>query len=170
MRHPHLEILLRWLRLQPAVFSFQESGDDLKILELFSGKTLALQSNALQLIEERANSVNPSESYVIALFESGRQLVFSKQGFAFPPDYSNTGPLSLPNPVYCMQDYFTLMNKLRHVAAEPDRGREGLDLILVLIALLDGAKAVGMEVDPEIQAVEEILAKLEKGETLAPPH
>ena len=170
MRHPHLEILLRWLRSHPGIFSFHEDGDDLTALELFSGKSLRLRGGSIQAIEERANSVDPKETYVIALFDSGGQVVFSAQGFAFPPNYQNTGPLSLPNQVYCMQDYQQLMVQLRHVAAEADRGREALDIIMVLIALLDGAKAAGLDVDPEIQAVEGILATLEKGETLPPPH
>ncbi|HEX5034797.1 MAG TPA: hypothetical protein VFW62_09970, partial [bacterium] len=166
MRHPQDEILRRWLRLKPGVFSFREEGEDLLILELFSGKTRRIKGSEIEAIEERANSVNPAESYVIVMLHSGRQLVLSAQGFAFPPDFSNTGPLSLPNQVYCMQDYHQLMNQLRHIAAEADRARDALDIIMVLIALLDGARAVGLEVDAETQAVDEILSILEKGGTL----
>ena len=160
----------RWLKLKPGVFAVREEGEDLLILELFSSKTRRLSSSEIEAIEERPNSVNPAESYVIVLLNSGRQLVLSAQGFAFPPDFSNTGPLPLPNQVYCMQDYHQLMNQLRHVAAEADRGRDALDMIMVLIALLDGAKAVGLDVDAETQAVEEILSTLEKGGTLPDPH
>ncbi|HKX12494.1 MAG TPA: hypothetical protein VJP40_05030 [bacterium] len=170
MRHPQDEILRRWLKLKPGIFSYREEGENLLVLELFSGKSRWLKSGEIEAIEERPNSANPAETYVIILLNSGRQLVLSAQGFAFPPDFSNTGPLSLPNQVYCIQDYHQLMNQLRHVAAEGDRGRDALDIIMVLIALLDGARAVGLEVDAETQAVDEILGTLEKGQTLPPPH
>lgn len=170
MRHPQFEILLRWLQSHPGPFSSREEGDDLEVLEHFSGKTLSLKSAAIQAFEERNNSVTPGETYVVLLLNSGRQLVLSAQGIAFAPDFTNTGPLSLPNQVYCLQDYHQLMNQLRHVAAEAERGREALEIIMVLIALLDGARAIGLEVDAETQAVESILATLERGETLPPPH
>ena len=160
----------RWLKQRPGIFSYREEGDDLVLLELFSAKTRRLKASEIQAIEERSNSLNPAETYVLLLLNSGAQLVLSAQGFAFPPDFSNTGPLPLPNQVYCMQDYHQLMNQLRHVAAEADRGRAALDIILVLIALLDGARAAGLEVDAEAQAVDEILSTLEKGSTLPPPH
>lgn len=170
MRHPQDEILRNWLKRKPGVFSFREEGEDCLILELFSGKTRRIKAGEIEAVEERPNSVNPDQSYIIVLLNSGRQLVLSAQGFAFPPDFTNTGPLSLPNQVYCMQDYHQLMNQLRHVAAEADRGRDALDIIMVLIALLDGARAAGLEVDTETQAVDEILSTLEKGGTLPPPH
>lgn len=170
MRHPQDEILRRWLRLRPGIFSSREEGEDLLLLELFSGKTRLIKADEIEAIEERPNTVNPAESYVALRFNSGRQLVLSAQGFAFPPDFSNTGPLPLPNQVYCMQDYQQLMNQLRHLAAEADRGRDSLTLIMVLIAVLDGAKAVGLDVDAETEAVDEILATLEKGGNLPPPH
>ncbi len=170
MRHPQFDILTRWLKSHPGPFSFREEGEDLAILEAFSGKTLTLRGASVQAVEERVNSVQSGETYVIVMLATGHQVVFSAQGFAFPPDFSSTGPLSLPNPVYCMQDYHQLMNRLRHIAAEADRGREALEIIMVLIALLDGAKAVGIGVDAEIQAVESILSTLERGETLPPPH
>jgi len=170
MRNPKLEILLRWLQKNPGLFSIREEGGDLEVLELYSGKGLKVGGSTVSAVEERNNSANPAETYVILLFDSGRQVVFSKQGLAFPPDFSNTGELSLPNQVYCFQDFKNLMNQLRHVAAEADRSREALQIIMVLIALLDGARAVGLAVDAETQAVEEILAKLESGETLPPPH
>lgn len=170
MRHPQDEILRRWLRNRPGLFSSREEGDDLLLLELFSGKTRLLRSDEIEAIEERPNSVNPTETYIVILLASGHQLVLSPQGFAFPPDFSNTGPLSLPNQVYCMQDYHQLMNQLRHLAAEAERGRDSLTLIMVLIAVLDGAKAAGLEVDTEIQTVDEILVTLEKGGNLPPPH
>ncbi|KAB2839903.1 hypothetical protein F9K50_06735, partial [bacterium] len=161
MRHPQFDILTRWLKTHPGPFSFREEGDDLVVLEAYSGKTLTLRGTSVQAVEERANNVQAGETYVIVLFASGRQVVFSAQGFAFPPDFSSTGPLTLPNQVYCMQDYHHLVNRLRHVAAEAERGREALEIIMVLIALLDGAKAVGLDVDAETQAVESILATLE---------
>ncbi len=170
MRNPKLEILDRWLKKNSSLFSVRAEGDDLQVLELYSAKELQLRGASVSEVEERPNSANPLETYVIVLFESGRQIVFSKQGFAFAPDFTNTGPLPLPNQVYCFQDFQNLMSQLRHVAAEADRGREALQILMVLIALLDGARAVGLEVGGETQEAEKILATLERGETLPPPH
>jgi hypothetical protein len=170
MKHPQLHILLQWLQGHPALFSFQENGENLMILEGFSRKSRLLKSQEIERVEERFNSTVQTESYVIVLLTSGKQIVFSAHGFAFPPDFSSTGELPLPNQVYCFQDYQNIFQRLQHVASEEDRKREALELILVLIAILDGAKLVGIEVGREEEQVNEVLSQLEKDIPVPPPH
>ncbi len=170
MRHPQAEILLAWLKGHPGTFGFQEEGAGLHLVEIYSGKNRILRDVEIVRIEERPNTVNPNETYLVLLLEDGRQLALSPQGFAFAPDFINTGPLPLPNQVYCMQDFQDLFNKLKHLGSEDDRKAEALQLITVLISLVDGAKAVGLDLDREAEEVDKILVQLEKGTPLPPPH
>ena len=162
--------VLAWLKKNPGIFSFREEGANLELKENFSQKTRLIRAGEVEKLEEKSNSAQPGQTYLVFMFASGKQLALAPQGFVFPPDFTNTGPLPLPSPVYCMQDFNGIFNQLKHVASEPDRKREALDIILFLIALLDGARAAGLDVDDETHAVEAILADLEKGATPPPPH
>ena len=162
--------IAQWLTGHPGIFQHQLEGETLQLREIVTGKTRSLQPGEIQHLEFKQNSLKPQEEYLLLLLERGRQLVLAPQGFVFAPDFSNTGPLSLPSQVYCLQDYHQLYSQLSHVAAEPDRRRDALDLVMVLIAILDGARAVGLEVDEETRKVDQILEALEKGEALPHPH
>jgi hypothetical protein len=165
-----LNQIAHWISQHPGVFQCQFEGGNLQLREISSGKTRSLGPREIHHLEEKQNSLKPQENYLIVLLENGVQLVLAPQGFVFGPDFGNTGPLSLPSQVYCLQDYHQLFSQLSHVAAEPDRRREALDLILVLIAILDGARTIGLDVDVETRNVEKILKALEQGEALPPPH
>jgi len=78
--------------------------------------------------------------------------------------------LATPDPVYLPAGLLNNTGQLRHLASEADRGREAMQIVMLLIAILDGARTVGLEVGAETQAVEEILTVLEKGEALPSPH
>lgn len=166
---PNLTIL-QWLKTHPGIFNFHEEGGVLHLVENYSQKALSLAYAELADLEEKANSTSPHETYLVLRLHSGIQWVLASQGFVFPPDFRNTGPLTLPSQVYCMQDFNNLFHRLRHVAAESERGREALDLVLALIAILDGAKAIGLPTDAEAREIETILNSLEKGEPLTQPH
>ncbi len=170
MKHPQFAVVSQWLQRHPGIFQYREEAADLLLSENYSQKSLRIRASDLDRLEEKINAALPGETYLVMLFINGRQLVLSRQGFVFPPDLSNTGPIDLPSPVYCMQDFNNLFNRLRHLASEAERGREALGLIMVLIAILDGAKAVGLEVDAEAREVEKILSDLEKGHPTPPPH
>lgn len=170
MASKSLEIIKTWTRQHPGIFQVRDEGQYLHILEQYSGKALSLRENSLQEVVERTNQMQNQESYLILLFDSGSQLVLSQQGFAFSPDFTNTGPIPLPSQVYCMRDFQDLFHKMEHIASEEDRGREALDLIMILISLLDGARQVGLEVSVETTSVETILSQLEAGKTPPPPH
>lgn len=160
--------ITHWLQHHAALFLWEETSDAIEMKELYSGKSLKLKKNNIEKIELKANTLNSGEDYVVLLLSQGNQLVLASQGFVFPPDFTNTGPMTLPSPVYCLQDFAQLFHRLQHLAAEAERQREAVELIMVLIAILDGAKGVGLDVEAEAEAVEKILSQLERGEIV--PH
>jgi hypothetical protein len=157
-----LEKIKRWCQLHPGIFSLREEAKTLTLHELYSQKDRTLNENQIRDVVHKQNALKPNEDYLVILMESGQQLVLAPQGFVFPPDFTNTGPLPLPSQVYCLRDYQDLYEKLKWVSGEADRRREVLDLIMILIALLDGARGVGLEVDQETQDVEAILNQIER--------
>lgn len=170
MKYPLLEKINNWIQAHPGIFQIRNEKEGLWVLENYSQKSRLLPGAEIQEVASRPNPLNPGESYLIVLFNSGQQLVLSQQGFVFPPDFTHTGPIPLPSQVYCMQDFQNLFGKLQHLAAEPDRGRESLELVMILIAILDGARAAGLEVTTEAREVDRILSNLEQGQALPDPH
>ena len=163
MISPHQTTIRTWLLQHPRVFAFQEDGSQWHILELGSGKQLALNPGAIEAVESRVDS-DTSASYLALMLESGAQLVLSQQGFAFSPDFQNTGPMELPVAVFCLADFHQLYAKLNHLVDDhPEESRQALDLVMLLIALLDGARNVGLDVERETRRVEKILEALESG-------
>jgi hypothetical protein len=159
----NLEKIKQWCQSHPGIFSFREDAGTLTLRELYSQKDRTLKDTEIREVAVKQNSLKPNEDYLVILMELGLQWVLTAQGFAFPPDFTNTGPLPLPNQVYCLRDYQDLYEKLKWVSGEPERRREALDLVMILIALLDGARRVGLEVDQETRAVEAVLTGLEAG-------
>jgi hypothetical protein len=157
----NLEKIKQWCQAHPGIFLLREAGKTLSIHEIYSQKARALKETEIHDVVQRPNTLKPNEDYLVVMMESGRQLALAPQGFAFPPNFSNTGPLPLPSQVYCLRDYQDLYEKLKWVSREPERRREALDLTMILIALLDGARDAGLEVDQETRAVEALLSQLE---------
>ncbi len=163
MTPPHQTTIRTWLVQHPRVFAFQEDGNQWHLLEIGSGKQLALTPGAIEAVESRVDS-ETNASYLVLMLESGAQLVLSRQGFAFSPDFQNTGPMELPVTVFCLADFHQLYAKLRHLVDDhPEEPRQALDLVMLLIALLDGGRNVGLDVESETRRVEKILEGLESG-------
>ena len=163
MTSPHQTTIRKWLLQHPRVFAFQEDGNQWHLLEIGSGKQVALTPGAIEALESRVDS-ETNASYLVLMLESGAQLVLSRQGFAFSPDFQNTGPMELPVTVFCLGDFHQLYAKLRHLVDDhPEEPRQALDLVMLLIALLDGARNVGLDVESETRRVEKILEALESG-------
>ncbi|MHB8417365.1 MAG: hypothetical protein ACYDCL_04775 [Myxococcales bacterium] len=134
------------------------------VLDAFSGKALVLDLGALASLDERENREVPGR-YLVLTWEDGRALVLAPPGLAFAPDIANTGPLaSLPQAV-AFRDFAAVTGKLRHILEDhPDEPptREEVDMAMFAIALLDGARRVGFEVDREERELEALLALLER--------
>lgn len=159
-----LVLIDRWLHNYPGVFSNQRSDDHIELIELFSKKYLRIKRSDIAAFELRKNALQENESYVIVLLNHGKQLILCKQGFAFAPDFTNTGDLQLPNQVYCMRDFYYLFESANALLVHHDRRREILDVLMSLIAILDGARGVGLEIGTEEQTLQRLLNQLESGQ------
>lgn len=95
------------------------------------------------------------------VLESNIEIILSHAGFAFSPVFANTGPITDAPPVVCLQDYFRLYQSLQHLLHERERKTDTLNLFRLLISILDGAKAIGLDVTAEEQNLEKCLAQFE---------
>jgi hypothetical protein len=140
----------------PAVL-FDEPGA--LLMDVSSGKTLPLDLAALEKVEDRINAETKNP------YGDGRQLALSEVGIAFPPDLTNTGPLPELPEVVCFRDYATLMARLKHdLYGHQDREptRETVKLLMMCIAIVDGARAQRFEIGREEKELEWHLKELEK--------
>lgn len=150
-----------WIRARPGLFALREEGRSFVIQELYSKKELSFGPGDIAGAQLEANRLKPDEDYLLLTLDSGTPLALSPQGFAFAPNFSSTGPMPLPSQVYCLQDFHSLLHKLENLTVQGEQRRDALDLLMVLIAILDGAKAVGLDVAAEEQEVERQLVRLE---------
>jgi hypothetical protein len=152
----------RWCGQHPGTVLFDEASAVL--CDVFSGKSLALDLKAVSWVEERLNQVLGG-SYLVLGFEEGPPLVLSDPGLAFTPETRNTGPLASLPPAVCFRDFENVSGKLRHILVDhPEhRGtREEVDMVQFCVALLDGARRVGLDVGREERSLEALLALLER--------
>jgi len=152
-----------WLTKHPGIFACEEDNAELVLMEIATAKFLSLNENSIAALEEKKNSELIGQTYMVILFEEGTQLVLSHQGFAFAPDFSNTGPIPVPSQVFCLQDIYHFLNNLQVVMEDENRRKEALEITMLLIALLDGARLVGIEMGKEEQQVDTMLKKIEAG-------
>jgi hypothetical protein len=148
------------------VVLFDEPGDAL--LDLASGKSLPLDAAKLDKVERRVNPETQA-SYLALSWESGRQVALAEMGVAFAPDLRNTGPLPELTEVVCFRDFYGLRDRLKHQLyghREQEPTRDTVKLLMMCIAIVDGARAVGFEVGSEERELEVHLKELEKR---APP-
>jgi hypothetical protein len=98
------------------------------------------------------------------LRDDGRQLILADVGVAFEPLTVSTGPLPGLPPVVCFRDFEATEARLVHYLRDhPDDpvSRSHLDLFFFLLALLDGARAVGFDVSREERRLEALLREIE---------
>jgi hypothetical protein len=151
---------------QPAAVLFDEPTQAL--FDVPSGKALALPAAELQSVATQQDALNASPYLRLALGD-GRELALTRAGIAFAPRFGNTGPLPELPAAVCFADYAKLQGQLRHeLYGHPDREptRDTAKLLLLCIAILDGARAAGFEVGREEAQLEALLRELEKR---APP-
>jgi len=151
---------------QPATVLFDEPGQAL--FDVSAAKALPLPAAELVQVEEKTDT-QTGRAYLRLELGDGRELALTDAGVAFAPRFGNTGPLpELPKAV-CFTDYGKLLGQLRHeLYGHPDREptRDTAKLLLLCIAILDGARAAGFEVGREEGELELLLRELEKR---APP-
>jgi hypothetical protein len=140
---------------------FDEAGK--MLLDVPSGKRLELDLTYLEQVELRSN-LETGKPYLAISFGDGRRFALSEAGIAFAPSPRHGLPApELPRAV-CWRDFALLVSRLEHeLYAHPEfePTRQPVDLVMLCISILDGARAVGFEVGREERRLEQALKVLE---------
>ncbi len=135
------------------------------LFDVASGKTLFLGWNVVRASEEKIHP-ETGEPYWVLVFENGSQLALvDPGGVAFAPVIENSGPVENLPPVVCLRDFLTLKQRVDHFLYDhPDDPppRESLSLIMICLATLDGARAVGFDVGDLEGELEKSLTEIER--------
>lgn len=151
----------RYARARPSALLLDPAGPE--ILDVFSGKALPLDWGRVARVAELRNA-DTGAPYLALLRDDGRQVILADVGVAFEPLTASTGPLQGLPPVVCFRDFAATEARLTHALVDhpeepPDRGH--VDLLLFLVALVDGARAVGFDVSREERRLEALLREIE---------
>lgn len=153
----------QWIeRHRHAMLYDEESG---ALLDVASGKSVRLAWSDVAAFEEKVHP-ETNDAYLVLLFENGRQIALvDPGGVAFQPSTVNTGPLPDLPPVVCIRDFQTLEGRIEHyLYVHPDEPppRECLDLVMICLAILDGARAIGFDVGDLEEKLERSLREIER--------
>ena len=155
--------LRAWVETHRHVVLFDEESSSL--MDVTSGKTIRLPWQELKAFEEKVHP-ETKDSYLVLLFENGTQVALvDPGGIAFAPSTENTGPLPELPPVVCLKDFFTLKGRVdNYLYDHPDEPlpKEVLDLVMICIATLDGARAIGFDVGDLEGELEKSLNEIER--------
>jgi hypothetical protein len=158
--------IIGWLSTHKHAVLYDEESASL--LDVASGKSLRLNWRELTSFEEKVHP-ETKENYLVLLIENGTQIALvDPGGVAFAPSTKNTGPLQNLPPVVCLRDFLTLKQTVdHHLYDHPDQPlpRECLDMIMICIATLDGARAVGFDVGDWEGELEKSLGEIERRTT-----
>ena len=151
-----------WVETHRHVVLFDEESSSL--MDVASGKTIHLPWQELKAFEEKVHP-ETKDNYLVLLFENGSQIALvDPGGIAFTPLTENTGPMRDLPPVVCLKDFFTLKARVDHYLYDhPDEPlpKEVLDLVMICIATLDGARAVGFDIGDLEGELEKSLKEIE---------
>ena len=151
-----------WVEIHRHVVLFDEESSTL--MDVASGKTIHLPWQELKAFEEKVHP-ETKETYLVLLFENGTQVALvDPGGIAFAPSTENAGPLRDLPPVVCLKDFFTLKARVDHYLydhSDEPPPKEVLDLVMICIATLDGARAVGFDVGDLEGDLEKSLKEIE---------
>jgi len=135
------------------------------LLDVASGKSTGLPWRDVKAFEEKTHP-ETNDSYLVLLFENGNQLALvDPGGVAFAPSVTNTGSIRDLPPVVCLRDFYTLKQRVDHYLFEHQDEpppKESLDLVMICIATLDGARAVGFDVGDLETELEKSLKEIER--------
>ena len=151
-----------WAESHKHVVLYDEESST--FLDVASAKRIQLSWRDLKDFEEKIHP-ETKDHYLVLLFENDTQIALVDHGgIAFAPSTENTGALRDLPPVVCLKDFFTLKGRVDHYLYDhPDEPpRECLDLIMICIATLDGARAVGFDVRDLEGELEKSLNEIER--------
>jgi hypothetical protein len=145
-----------------AVAAVEEpDGKGARLLEPGSGKELRIRWDEVAQAEEKTSPLRPAP-WLVLVFQDGRQVALADVGFAFAPDIVHTGQLPDLPATFCFADFRHLSDGVEGLLAQEGREKEALRAILVAIALLDGARAAGLDVAREERRLDALLRALEE--------
>jgi hypothetical protein len=152
-----------WIAQHKHAVLYDEEGSVL--LDVASGKSTTVPWRDVKAFEEKTHP-ETKDTYLILVFENGNQLALvDPGGVAFAPSVANTGPLRDLPPVVCLKDFHTLKQRVDHHLYEHQDEpppKEVLDLVMICIATLDGARAVGFDVGDLEGELEKSLNEIER--------
>jgi hypothetical protein len=135
------------------------------LLDVASQKRLKLSWRDVTAFEEKIHP-ETGDRYLLLLFENGKQIALvDPGGVAFAPSTENSGAAPNLPAVVCLRDFFMLKQRIDHYLydhPEDPPPRECLDLIMICIATLDGARAVGFDVGDLEGELERALNEVER--------
>lgn len=135
------------------------------LLDVTSGKGVQLPWRDVKGFEEKIHP-ETKDDYLVLLFENGNQIALvDPGGVGFPPSEANTGPLQNLPPVVCLKDFQTLKQRIDHyLHAHRDEPppKECLDLVMICIAILDGARVAGFSIGDLEEELDNSLRELER--------
>jgi hypothetical protein len=153
----------QWIERHKRAVLYDEETSTL--LDVASGKSVNLPWRDMTTFEEKVHP-ETSDTYLVLLFENGKQIALvDPGGVAFAPSTENSGPVQDLPPVVCLRDFHTLKQRVdHHLYDHPDEPppRETLNLIMICIATLDGARAVGFDVADLEGELEKSLNEIER--------
>jgi hypothetical protein len=162
MEPPKLKVQAWAEKHREAVLYDDESST---LLDVASGKSVRIPWSAVKAFEEKVHP-ETKDNYLVLLFENDTQVALvDPGGVAFAPSTENTGPLQDLPRVVCLRDFHTLKQRVdHHLYDHPDEPppRETLNLIMICIATLDGARAVGFDVADLEGELEKSLREIER--------
>jgi hypothetical protein len=171
----HAEAIRTWIQRHRFSFELLEDPKNatapVTVLEKETGKGLSFPLGAVARLEEDRDSVRGG-SYLRVVLEDGRSFALTGVGFVFAPSFVSTGPLPDCPPVASLVDFRRLFGHLEHLVTDVSAGHEAeaLQVILVLIAFIDGARQIGLAVSDEERMLDAELKKLEaRGVPVAGP-
>lgn len=134
-------------------------------LDVASGKSIGIPWPEVKAFEEKVHP-ETNDAYLVLLFENGNQIALvDPGGVAFSPSDVNTGPLRDLPPVVCLKDFYTLKQRVDHfLYAHQDEPppKECLDLVMICIVILDGARLVGFDVGDLEGELDKSLREIER--------
>jgi len=152
-----------FLAAQPGLFAVAHAADgrSAEIFERVSGKSLKIAFDELSDAAVKTSPIRP-HPYLVLVWQDGRQVALADVGFAFAPSTRSTGPLPELPETFCFRDLRHLVSGARSLIDQEGRELESVRAILMSLALLDGARSLGFDIEREERELDAVLSDLEK--------
>lgn len=141
-----------------------------ELYDVGAHRRLPLDVRRLEAAEEKRNK-ETGRPYLALLRDDGRQLLLTEFGVAFEPVPVAGGSLDGLPPAVCLRDFAAALGRLDHLLdahADAPAGREALDLVMLGVTILAGARGIGFDVTKEERDLEARLERIERARLATP--